>query len=99
MVLEWLVVTLADLGLLDDWFVKPLKNSAHFLDINFFFFELQVLFVVLDVLLEPVPELLLVLVALDVAGRHDAHDLVVVLEDAEPGQFCFVVQEHTILVL
>jgi len=79
--------------------IQTLENSAHFLGIGLFLLEPLVFFVVDDVLLHPVFELVLIFVPFDVAFSHNSHDLLVVVEDRKAGEFRFVVQKCLVSVV
>ena len=64
-----------------------LENLAHLLRVAFLLLERSVLWVRIDVtrsvLASPVPEFFLCHVAPDIGSRHDPHDLLVVVQDAQ----------------
>lgn len=79
--------------------VQRLENDAHLMRVGHLLPVALILFVVDHVLLGPILKLNGLLVAAKARRRHDAHDLLVVVEDGEARQFALVREEGAVIVL
>lgn len=78
--------------------VQAFEDEAHLGGVVLFFLVSLVLFVVDHVLLRPVLELGSLLLPAESRGRHDAHDLLVVVQDRQSRQFGLVTEERAVSI-